>query len=321
MKRVIITWMLIVLSISFNEAQSIQEAVKAERQRQEQQQRTAEEQKQREDQKRKEAEKLKREAEKQRLVELELSYQNAITSAKNNFEQGQYAKAKQDYMTALALKPAEANTINPKIAEINEFLLEQERAERETRYNYQIASAQKNLGLRQFDRAEQDYKVALELKPENAGFILAKIAEIDSIRNAPAILYIYRLRNTSTIGGILGVVTRYDVLLENTVIGRTNSNWKTTVPVSTFGNQTLSAEIEGRKAELRIIIQPGSDYYIRCAISSKTIDTGRTRTTTDRNGKTTTTRVTEIQETPILQLMEKSLGESEFNAIKLKDGH
>ena len=314
MKRVVITWILIFLSISFCGAQSIQDAVRAERERQEQLKREAEEKKQREDQQR-------REAEKQRLFELEQNYQHAITSAKNNFEQGQYAKAKQDYMTALELKPAEANTINPKIAEINVFLLEQERAERDIRYYDQISSAQKNFGLRQFDRAEQDYKVALELKPENAAFILAKIAEIDSIRNTPAILYIYRPRNTSTIGGILGVVTRYDVLLDNTVVGRTNSNWKTTIPVSTFGTQTLSAEIEGRKAEVRINIQPGSEYYLRCAISSKTIDTGRTRTTTDRNGKTTTTRVTEIQETPILQLMEKSLGESEFNAIKIKDGH
>ena len=110
--------MLIVLSISFCGAQSIQEAVKAERERKEQLQREAEEQKKREEQQRKEAQRLKREAEDRRLFELEQSYQNAIKSAENNYIQGQYAKAKQDYTTALGLKPAEANTINPKIAKI-----------------------------------------------------------------------------------------------------------------------------------------------------------------------------------------------------------
>jgi len=311
MKRSAIIFFVLFFSVSYCIAQgvNIREAAQ-ERERREAEDR---ERLQREEQQRREAERLKREAEERRLFELEQSYQNAITSAENNYTQGEYAKAKQDYMTALGLKPAEANTINAIIAEIDKILLEQEIAERELRYQQIIASAQSNFDLRQLDQAEQGYKAALELKPENAAFILAKIAEIDSIRNAPAILYIYRTRDTS-LGGILGVAPRYDVLLDNAVVGRSTSNWKTTVSVDKFGTKTVSANIEGRRAEVRINFQPGGEYYVRSDFSSTTRDTGRTQTTT-LFGRTVTTKVTETLHSPTFQIVENSVGESEFNSI------
>jgi hypothetical protein len=111
---------------------------------------------------------------------------------------------------------------------------------------------------------------------------------------------------------------RYDVILDNKVVGRKNNNWKTAVKVATSGTQTVSATIDGRKAEVKINFVPGENYYVLCGIDSKTVDTGKTKTTTDKKGKTTTTAVTEVQFTPILQLVDKSVGESEFNAIVVK---
>ena len=125
-----------------------------------------------------------------------------------------------------------------------------------------------------------------------------------SIEDNPATLYLYRERKL--LGGIL--TTRYDVILDNIAVARTNNNWKTTVKVTTSGTKTVSATIDGRKAEVQVNFAAGGVYYIRCDIDSKTIDTGKT----DKNGK----KVTELQETPILQLVDKSVGEGEFNKIK-----
>jgi len=133
---------------------------------------------------------------------------------------------------------------------------------------------------------------------------------LTTMDNEPAVLHIYRKRKTLEI-----LPRRYEVLLDNAVVGNTTANWKTTVPVNTFGIKTISATIDGRKAEVRINFVPGGVYYLRSEVDSKTVDTGKTRTYTDRNGKTTTSKVTEIQYTPILQLVDKRVGESEFKAI------
>ena len=134
--------------------------------------------------------------------------------------------------------------------------------------------------------------------------------EVVATSNEPALLHFYRKRE------LVILPKRYDVFLDNTVVANTTSRWKATVTVSNFGEKTISADIDGRKAEVKINFVPGEVYYVRCNIDSKTVDTGRTRTTTDRNGRTSTSKVTEIQRTPILQLVAKSVGESEFNAIK-----
>jgi hypothetical protein len=133
--------------------------------------------------------------------------------------------------------------------------------------------------------------------------------------NQPATLHIYRLRNRNTIGGILGIVPRYEILLDNVVVGNTNSNWKTTVNVTTMGSKTAFANIEGRTANVQISFEPGGVYYLRSDISSRSINTGKTRNVT-RNGKTTQEPITELQHTPTLQLVDRSIGEREFEAIR-----
>jgi len=131
------------------------------------------------------------------------------------------------------------------------------------------------------------------------------IAETNvSIEDNPATLYIYRERKL--LGGILPV--RYDVVLDNTVVARTNNNWKTTVKVTTQGAKTLSATIDGRKAEVQVNIAPGGIYYLRCDYDTTEIDTGKK----GKDGKA----VKDYIYTPILQLVDKSIGESEFKRIK-----
>jgi len=119
------------------------------------------------------------EAEKQRLKQNELDYQTAIESANRNFEQKRYAQAVQDYRRALELKPVNANSINPKIREI-ERLLQQER-ELEAQYQNAIERAQKEFEQRRYMDAKTTYRFALEYKPENATFVNSKVAEIDKM--------------------------------------------------------------------------------------------------------------------------------------------
>ena len=129
----------------------------------------------------------------------------------------------------------------------------------------------------------------------------------------PALLHLYRKRRALDL-----LPKRYDILLDNMVVGVSTNNWKTTVTVNTFGTKAVSATIEGRKAEVRINFQPGGEYYVRSEVSSRTVDTGKTQTIRNRNGTTTTSKVTEIEYTPILQLVDKSIGQSELNAIVIK---
>jgi hypothetical protein len=82
-----------------------------------------------------EAEMREQQAREQEARELEQRYQNAVSSAQSNFEQQKYAQAKRNYQTALAFKPENAASINPKIAEIDmmlRFLNERKR----TTYDY-----------------------------------------------------------------------------------------------------------------------------------------------------------------------------------------
>ena len=264
-----------------------------------------------------------REAEEQRRREREQRYQSAIASAQRNFEQRQYVQARQDYMTARELRPESAVHINARIAEIDERILDIERqhaeAEREQRYQNAIASARINFEQRQFEQAIQSYRTALEIRPENAVHINARIAEVTRRMNEPALLRIYRPRPQILSGATVSLLpVRYNILLDNVVVGeRTTSNWATTVTVTTFGTQTLSAEIDGRRVELHINFEPGGVYYVRAGTTSQTRNTGRTTTTTNpRTGRTTTSPVTETLFTPSLQLVDRSIGSYEFNAIE-----
>ena len=129
-------------------------------------------------------------------------------------------------------------------------------------------------------------------------------------QNEPALLHIYRKRNRLDI-----LPKRYDILLDNVVVGVSTNNWKTTVTVNTFGTKTISADIDGRKAEVRINFESGDVYYVRSGTNSEVRNTGRTRTVRARNGTTSQQAITETLYIPILQLMDSRLGASEFNAI------
>ena len=58
----------------------------------------------------------------QEMRQNELRYQNAIESAQKNFNQRNYEAAKQDYQTAIKLKPENAEFINEIIAEIDKLI-------------------------------------------------------------------------------------------------------------------------------------------------------------------------------------------------------
>ena len=302
MKRIFITGMLFIFSISYCGAQSLQEAVEAQKQREAQQQQAAEAQR-----------RQQQAAAEQQRRELEQNYQNAIESAQKNVDEGHYVQAKQDYLSALELKPETANVINPKIAEIDKLVVEEEKrnaeAELERRYQEAIASAERNFNQGQYAQAKQDYQAALEIKPENADFVKTKIADLDK----PAVLYIYRKRKALDL-----LPKRYDIYLDNVIVGNSTNNWKTTATVMPVGLKKVSADIDGRQVEVQMNFAPGGEYYIRSDVDSKSVDTGQTKTTTDKNGKTTTSAVKEMQYTQILQLVDKSLGESEFKAIVVK---
>ena len=130
----------------------------------------------------------------------------------------------------------------------------------------------------------------------------------------PAVLHIYRMRGS----GIFNLnVANYDLYLDNVVVGRTTNNWKTTLTINPSGRKSLSASIDGRSAKVDFDVVPGGVYYIRCGYTSQTRNTG-TRTVTDRNGRRSTVQNTETLYTPIIQLVDKSVGEKEFNSITEK---
>ena len=106
-----------------------------------------------------------------------------------------------------------------------------------------------------------------------------------AVDNKPATLYIYRKRWYEG----YSTNTRLEILLDNVLIGVASGNWKTTIPVNTFGKKTISTTVYGRKVEVQVNFEQGGVYYIQCAIAE-----GRA----------------------ILQLVDKSIGESDFNSIK-----
>jgi len=132
--------------------------------------------------------------------------------------------------------------------------------------------------------------------------------------NQPAVLHIYRKRKPLDL-----LPKRYDIHLDNVVVGNSTNNWKTTVTVPPpLGTKTVSSTIDGRNAEVQINFEPGGVYYVRSNVDSKQVETGETKTVTGKDGKLTTTKVTVVQHTPVLQLVDKNVGESEFNAIVVK---
>ena len=296
MKRVLIILSAIIFSVSLCIAQSnIQEELERKKQQEKAQREAAERQRQATERQRQEAERQK-----------ETNYNHAIESAEKNFSHKKYAQAKQDYQTAVGIKPENAATINPKIEELDNLILEE-------RYQQTIASAESNFNRKQYAQAKQDYRTALGMKPENASLINPKIDEIDKKMSEPALLYIYRPRPRGSIGS-----TRYEVLLDNVLVGNTTNNWKTIVTMDTFGRKTVSATIKGRRAEVKLDVVPGESYYILCEIKSRTVKTGKYRDVKQKDGTTKKVEITETEYTPVLKLVAKNVGEPAFEAIKVK---
>ena len=277
MKKTVITVLALFLSFSYCAGQSIKDDIEKQKQQQQQEQRAAEQRRQRE----------REAAEAQKLFE-EQQRQEA--------EKQRLEAEKQKQREEIELKAAEAV----------------KQRERYAKYQGLLTSAERNFARQQYESAIKDYTAALEIMPENAETINRKLQEIEKKMNEPALLHIYRKRFSD------GLMTseKYDVLLNNMVVGKVAGNWKTTVSVTTFGSQKVSASIGGRKAEVSIYFESGGVYYIRAGITSRTINTGKYRTSTDKNGRTTRTEITESEYTPTLQLVDKSVGESEFKSIK-----
>jgi len=261
----------------------------------------------------------------------EVVYQKAITSAQRNLEFERYELAREDYLTALRLKPENDAYINEQINKIESLVAlekrKREAAERERLYQEAIASAERNIKQGQYEHAKDDYRDAIGLKPENRDLINRKIAELDK----PATLYIYRK------GGFFATTHRYNIFLDNKVVCQSENRLKKTVTVTDFGTKTISATIENRKAEVQINFKPGGVYYVRSSVKSDQRNTGQYKTVTtpvyESSGnvfkgtykrtqvgtKTESVAVTETYYTPILEEVSKSVGEAEYDAIKDKE--
>ena len=359
MKRTVITLMLIIFSISFCGAQSLQEAARLERERQEQQQRAAEAERQRAAAQRQQQEAARqaeaRERERIRGMQLTLDNIFYLVNIEDRASVGTFLSSREwelkgrDAGKDEGFPEGEVSDWSPKSSLNNLPVIRVlhfgsfdnavlygphdedhlRRLENDVKARgYQEIPRERAL----FTDVERNYRNDLYevgvsnkenlicvLNYTDIEFYRAEIARLEKEAferaNAPATLYIYRPRNTGNLSGMLGALPRYDVLLDNVVVGRTGTNTKTSVSVTPpFGYKTVSATIDGRSAEVQINFEPGGVYYIRCDVSSQTRDTGRTQTTTNKDGTTSTKAVTETIYTPTFRLMDKSAGEREFNA-------
>ena len=341
MKKIIITVFLVILCTTFCEAQSLQNAAKQKQEQAARQQQAAKEQKEREQQaireqieqqyrsiiasaernfNQKQYEQAKQDYEaalklkpensvytNQKIAEIDqifkerdILYKNTIESAEKKLIQQQYEQAKQDYITARGYKPEHSDYINFQIAVIDDMLLEKEKQrekeELDRRYENTIASAERSFNQRKFAQAKQDYEAALKLKFENANFIYTKIAEIEREMNKPAILYIYRKR-PKFLDGNIGSERHYDVFLDKVLIGRTEDRWKTSVIVKEFGTKTVSAANKRKNATVTVNFEPGGEYYVSASYTTASVGNI-------------------VEYTPILQVVDKSIGKAEYDAIK-----
>ena len=371
MKRIVITGILIIFSISFCEAQSIKEAAEAQKQREAQQQQAAEAQRQKEAQQRQAAEAQKRQEEalkqqareaqirdQKRLPGMQLTLDNIfqlvnfadLESVGTFFTSREWELVNRESEKQEKWPDSETTCWRPKLSLINlphihvsYFGSFDNLVTYSTEDGDHLRRIESDLKTKDFqetpseralitgsDRADKcyrnsQYEVGFRyhdnriyvLNYKDIEFYREEVARLEreawERANQPALLHIYRKRKVLDI-----LPKRYDILLDNVVVGNSTNNWKKTVTVTVLGTKTLTATIDGRNAEIQINFEPGGAYYVRSEVDSKSVETGETKTTTDKNGKTTTTKVTVMQYTPILQLVDKSVGESEFNAIVVK---
>lgn len=131
-----------------------------------------------EKQKELEAQKEKELAEKQK----EQQYKDFIAKADGFFASSEYEKAKENYNSALGIKPIEVYP-KQKIEEIDKILakIAAEKAEKETlekQYNDLIAKADIDFGNENYEAAKKGYQFALDVKPKES-YPKQKIDEIN----------------------------------------------------------------------------------------------------------------------------------------------
>ncbi len=132
------------------------------------------------------------EEERRKQEELNARYQAAIDEADGQFNTGELASAKQKYKEASVIKPEESYP-KQRITEIDAAIAEKERLaeeekkrqEAEQRYNDLIAKADKAFDEEKLSAALNDYKDALQMKPDEA-HPKARIAAIEQKLDAAA---------------------------------------------------------------------------------------------------------------------------------------
>ena len=314
MKKAIIIISALILSLSLSMAQNIQQQVQQQQQATERQEASIREAAERERQEREARERREREAREER----ERNYQNALASAQQNFAAGQYALARHYYITAREINPESAMRINARIVEIETRIREEAEqlaeAALERRYQDALTAARVNYAQRNFTQAIENYTEAIGIRPENSVQHTARIAAITEALNRPAELRIYRPRPAINLGAVGRFISQqFNILLDDRLIAaNTTDAWNTTVEVTTFGTQTLSASIEGRRATLQIDIQPGGIYYILVGTTSRSVETGGTRAVRQRDGSTQNVAETRTEHTPTLQLVSSTIGAAGF---------
>ena len=103
----------------------------------------------------------------------------------------------------------------------------------------------------------------------------------------------YAVLNVYRYGGV-GALVGYDLHLGDSVICRVTSNFKTSIQIKKLGRNSLWAKTES-KSEIPVNIQAGRVYFVRCGIKMGVL-VGR----------------------PVIELVDKNTGSSEFNSIKAK---
>lgn len=132
-------------------------------------------------------------AEEERLAaERDAKYNALMEKAEGMFAAGQYAEAKAPYKEALNVKPAEPRPkerlveIDAKLDQLaKEAEAKRKREELEARYAALIASADKKFDAKKNSDALNDYKDALQLKPDEA-YPKERIAAINDLLDAKA---------------------------------------------------------------------------------------------------------------------------------------
>jgi hypothetical protein len=103
-----------------------------------------------------------------------------------------------------------------------------------------------------------------------------------------ALLHFYRPKS------MVGAAISYNVRMEEEQLFRAKNNSRQTVRVTRFGLQTIQAKTES-KSEIRIDIEPGMEYYIRCDMKMGAF-VGR----------------------PSIKLMDRETGKAEYEAVREK---